>query len=76
MLKYKNVGSLKKKVKYGGVPKWSKGADCKSVAAGFVGSNPTPSTTKIKNGAGVAQSVEQPTCNRQVAGSSPIASSI
>ena len=30
---------------YGGVPKWPKGADCKSVVSDFGGSNP-PSSTK------------------------------
>ena len=30
---------------YGGVPKWLKGADCKSVGSAFGGSNP-PSSTK------------------------------
>ena len=29
---------------YGGVPEWPKGADCKSVASCFGGSNPPPST--------------------------------
>ena len=28
----------------GGVPEWPKGADCKSAAERFVGSNPTPAT--------------------------------
>ena len=31
--------------KCGRIPEWLKGADCKSAADGFVGSNPTPSTT-------------------------------
>ena len=29
---------------YGGIPKWPKGADCKSVGSAFEGSNPSPST--------------------------------
>ena len=29
--------------KYGGFPEWPKGADCKSVASRFGGSNPPPS---------------------------------
>ena len=33
---------------YGGVPEWPKGADCKSVAFRFGGSNP-PSSTKTNN---------------------------
>ena len=32
---------------FGGVPKRSTGADCKSVGLAFVGSNPTPSTRTI-----------------------------
>jgi hypothetical protein len=32
----------------GGVPERSKGTDCKSVATGFEGSNPSPSTTNIR----------------------------
>jgi len=30
----------------GGVPKWTTGTDCKSVALRFGGSNPSPSTTQ------------------------------
>ena len=30
-------------VLYGGIPEWPKGADCKSVASRFGGSNPPPS---------------------------------
>ena len=33
-------------VLYGGIPKWPKGADCKSVVTDFDGSNPSPSTNK------------------------------
>ena len=29
---------------FGGVPEWSKGADCKSAGSTFGGSNPPPST--------------------------------
>ena len=32
---------------FGGVPKRSTGADCKSAGYAFVGSNPTPSTRTI-----------------------------
>ena len=32
-------------IQYGGVPEWPKGADCKSVAFRFGGSNPPSSTT-------------------------------
>lgn len=35
---------------FGQVPKWPKGADCKSVAIGFQGSNPCLPTTKIDAG--------------------------
>ena len=31
----------------GGVPEWSKGTDCKSVASGFGGSNPPPSSNLL-----------------------------
>ena len=31
-------------LKYGWVPEWPKGADCKSVSDAFEGSNPSPST--------------------------------
>ena len=34
-------------IQYGGVPEWPKGADCKSVAFRFDGSNPS-SPTKLK----------------------------
>ena len=34
----------------GGVAEWLKAADCKSARVAYVGSNPTPTTTKtIKN---------------------------
>ena len=32
---------------HGGIPERSKGTDCKSVATGFEGSNPSPSTNKL-----------------------------
>ena len=32
---------------HGGIPERSKGTDCKSVATGFEGSNPSPSTNTI-----------------------------
>ena len=31
-------------IKYGWIPEWPKGADCKSVVDDFEGSNPSPST--------------------------------
>ena len=39
-------GVLAHTFKYGGVPEWPKGADCKSVASRFGGSNPPSSTKK------------------------------
>ena len=36
------------KIKYGSVPEWPKGADCKSVVFDFGGSNP-PAPTKQKD---------------------------
>ena len=30
--------------RYGGLPEWPKGADCKSAGSAYVGSNPTPAT--------------------------------
>ena len=35
--------------KYGRVPEWPKGADCKSASSAFGGSNPPPSTKKTKH---------------------------
>ena len=35
--------------KYGRVPEWPKGADCKSASSAFGGSNPPPSTTQRKS---------------------------
>ena len=37
---------MKMSIKYGWVPEWPKGADCKSVSDAFGGSNPPPSTLK------------------------------
>jgi hypothetical protein len=35
----------------GEMPEWLKGADCKSVAVGYVGSNPTlPTSKRIQSG--------------------------
>ena len=41
-------------ISYGGVPEWPKGADCKSVAFRFGGSNPPSSTRKTVTPIGVA----------------------
>jgi hypothetical protein len=67
----------------GRVPERSKGTDCKSVATGFEGSNPSPSTAATKramemgNGefAGVAQLVELQPSKLDVAGSRPVSRS-
>src|SRR4029078_5854967 len=65
----------------GRVPERSKGTDCKSVATGFEGSNPSPSTAAMNgaiNGlkfAGVAQLVELQPSKLDVAGSSPVSRS-
>ena len=57
--------------KYGWIPEWPKGTDCKSAANCFGGSNPPPSISR-KALADVAQLAEQLICNQQVIGSSPI----
>jgi hypothetical protein len=65
----------------GRVPERSKGTDCKSVATGFEGSNPSPSTAGIQtmngaiNFAGVAQLVELQPSKLDVAGSRPVSRS-
>ena len=62
----------------GRVPEWSKGTDCKSVATGFEGSNPSPSTLEMTgaiNFAGVAQLVELQPSKLDVAGSRPVSRS-
>ncbi len=51
----------------GEVPEWLKGADCKSAASGFEGSN--PSLTTIYRG--VEQLVARRAHNPEVVGSSP-----
>ena len=53
---------------YGGFPEWPKGADCKSAAFRFVGSNPTLSTNFHR---GVEQLVARRAHNPKVVGSSP-----
>ena len=61
----------------GRVPEWSKGTDCKSVATGFEGSNPSPSTHEMVGDefAGVAQLVELQPSKLDVAGSRPVSRS-
>ena len=66
---------------FGRVPERSKGTDCKSVATGFEGSNPSPSTvatsgaTDEDESAGVAQLVELQPSKLDVAGSRPVSRS-
>ena len=63
---------------FGRVPERSKGTDCKSVATGFEGSNPSPSTLEMTgaiNFAGVAQLVELQPSKLDVAGSRPVSRS-
>src|SRR5438105_9946964 len=59
---------------FGRVPERSKGTDCKSVATGFEGSNPSPSTAATTGDefAGVAQLVELQPSKLDVAGSRPV----
>jgi hypothetical protein len=69
----------------GRVPERSKGTDCKSVATGFEGSNPSPSTAETTTAitsemgsmefAGVAQLVELQPSKLDVAGSRPVSRS-
>ena len=61
----------------GRVPERSKGTDCKSVATGFEGSNPSPSTAEMVGDvpAGVAQLVELQPSKLDVAGSRPVSRS-
>ena len=69
----------------GRVPERSKGTDCKSVATGFEGSNPSPSTAVSmavsmmvganNESAGVAQLVELQPSKLDVAGSRPVSRS-
>src|SRR5450432_530050 len=70
---------------HGGIPERSKGTDCKSVATGFEGSNPSPSTSTTserptmnplhRTHAGVAQLVELQPSKLVVAGSRPVSRS-
>ena len=62
---------------FGRVPERSKGTDCKSVATGFEGSNPSPSTVEMVGDefAGVAQLVELQPSKLDVAGSRPVSRS-
>src|SRR6266850_635733 len=58
----------------GGVPEWTKGADCKSAGLAFEGSNPSPSTPREFR-AGIAQWLERQPSKLRVAGSNPVSRS-
>ena len=61
-------------LKYGWVPEWPKGADCKSVVDDFEGSNPSPSIGEIQikySIAGWSSLEARRAHNRSVQGSSP-----
>ena len=58
--------------KCGEIPEWLKGADCKSAASGFEGSNPSLSTKHR----GVEQLVARRAHNPKVVGSSPAPATI
>ena len=69
--------------RFGRVPEWPKGTDCKSVVSDFEGSNPSPSTSAVQGRrqslgrfAGVAQLVELQPSKLDVAGSRPVSRSI
>ena len=55
---------------HGGVPEWPKGADCKSVALRFEGSNPSP--TIYFNVAGWSSQEARRAHNPKVIGSNPV----
>jgi hypothetical protein len=55
----------------GEVPKWSNGADCKSVGAAFEGSNPSLSTIYVVIDAGWSSLVARRAHNPEVVGSNP-----
>ena len=65
--------SKNNKTKYGGIPEWPKGADCKSVTFRFDGSNPSSSTNY--NGR-IAQLGEHLPYKQGVTGSSPVVPTI
>ena len=48
-----STSSTKLKISYGRVPEWPKGADCKSVASSFGGSNPPSPTKKLADFCGL-----------------------
>ena len=69
VLTYSHIYCIILFVANGWVPEWLKGADCKSAAFRFVGSNPTLTTTDYR---GVEQLVARRAHNPKVAGSSPV----
>ena len=62
----------------GGVPEWPKGADCKSVAIRFDGSNPSSPTIEISDCyyGSIAQLGEHLPYKQRVTGSIPVVSTI
>ena len=55
----------------GGVPEWPKGPDCKSDGFAFVGSNPTPSTTRLRTRVAGEREGLAPRTKRQREGLAP-----
>ena len=47
----KKLSQINRKTRHGEVPEWLKGADCKSAASGFEGSNPSLTTILSRGGA-------------------------
>ena len=64
-----------RQIRFGGVPKWLKGADCKSAAHALRRFESFP-LHQIHSKAGVAQLVEHQPSKLNVAGSSPVSRSI
>ena len=58
-------------MKYGWIPEWPKGADCKSVVDDFEGSNPSPSIARKCPVAGWSSLEARRAHNPKVAGSNP-----
>ncbi len=58
-------------MKYGWIPEWPKGADCKSVVDDFEGSNPSPSIARKCPVAGWSSLEARRAHNPKVVGSNP-----
>ena len=50
------------KAEQGGVPEWPKGADCKSAAECFGGSNPSPATVPVQPGSACEDLLSRADC--------------